>query len=124
VKGRPFHYPDRPDFLPCYFGGTVSKGALARALGRFYKAGKQKRRLKSHGAGRAFYVLVRRSQGAKASSRKPKSLRTQDDWLKRVSDCELDFPNRWDIPTRIFANKKSHWSGLRLMNSNPRALYE
>ena len=32
------------------------------------------------------------------------SVRTQDDRLKRVSGCELEFPNRWGIPTRIFAN--------------------
>jgi tRNA-splicing ligase RtcB (3'-phosphate/5'-hydroxy nucleic acid ligase) len=34
------------------------------------------------------------------------SIRTQDDRLKRVSDCELEFPNRWGIPTRIFANEE------------------
>lgn len=34
------------------------------------------------------------------------SIHTQDDRLKRVSDCELEFPNRWGIPTRIFANEE------------------
>ena len=34
------------------------------------------------------------------------SLRNQDDRLKRVSGCELEFPNRWGIPTRIFANEE------------------
>ena len=32
--------------------------------------------------------------------------RTQDNRLKRVSACELEFPNRWNIPTRIFANEE------------------
>lgn len=57
------NYPDRPEFFPSYFGGTVSKGALARALRRLYRQGKLKRRLKPHGAGRAYYVLVRRTRG-------------------------------------------------------------
>jgi len=34
------------------------------------------------------------------------SLRTQDDRLKRISGWELEFPNRWNIPTRIFANEE------------------
>jgi len=34
------------------------------------------------------------------------SIRTQDDRLKRVSSCELGFPNRWGIPTRVFANEE------------------
>jgi len=34
------------------------------------------------------------------------SIRTQDDRLKRVSGCELEFPNRWGIPTRVFANEE------------------
>ena len=34
------------------------------------------------------------------------SLRNQDDRLKQVSGCELEFPNRWGIPTRIFANEE------------------
>ena len=59
------NFPDCPEFLPSHCGGTVSKGALARALRRLHKDGKLKRKLKPHGAGRAFYVLVRRSQGAK-----------------------------------------------------------
>jgi tRNA-splicing ligase RtcB len=34
------------------------------------------------------------------------SVRTQDDRLRRISGCELEFPNRWNIPTRIFANEE------------------
>lgn len=57
-------YPDSPWFLPSHCGGPVGKGALAHALRRLLKAGKLKRKLTSHGM-RAFYVLVRRSQGIK-----------------------------------------------------------
>jgi hypothetical protein len=32
------------------------------------------------------------------------TIRTQEDRLKRVSEWELEFPNRWGIPTRVFAN--------------------
>lgn len=59
------NYPDRPEFFPSHYGGTVSKGALSHALRRLHKKGPLKRKLTSHGAGRAFYVLVRRSQGTK-----------------------------------------------------------
>jgi integrase len=55
------NYPDSPEFFPSHCGGTVSKGALARALRRIRK--NLKRKLTSHGM-RAFYVLIRRSQGA------------------------------------------------------------
>src|SRR5688572_4655008 len=27
----------------------------------------------------------------------------QDDRLQRINDTELTFPNRWNIPTRVFA---------------------
>jgi len=37
---------------------------------------------------------------------KPTSVRMQDDRLNRVSGCELEFPNRWGIPARVFANKE------------------
>ncbi len=57
------NYPDASEFFPSHCGGSVSKGALVRALGRLFKSGKIKRKLTSHGAGRAFYVLVRRSHG-------------------------------------------------------------
>lgn len=36
---------------------------------------------------------------------KPTS-RIQDDRLNRISGCELEFPNRWGIPARVFANKE------------------
>lgn len=32
------------------------------------------------------------------------NIRTQDDRLNRISDWELEFPNRWGIPTRVFAS--------------------
>ena len=32
--------------------------------------------------------------------------RIQDDRLNRISGCELEFPNRWGIPARVFANKE------------------
>jgi len=50
-------------FLPSHCGGSVGKGALVHALRRLHRTGKLKRKLTSHGM-RAFYVLVRRSQGA------------------------------------------------------------
>ena len=53
-------YPDRPEFFPSHCGGVVDKGALAHVLRRISKHGKT---IKSHRM-RAFYVLVRRSQGA------------------------------------------------------------
>lgn len=54
-------YPDSKKFFPSHCGGTVEKCALAHALRN--KAPRFARKLKSHGM-RAFYVLVRRSQGA------------------------------------------------------------
>jgi hypothetical protein len=57
------NYPVRPEFFPSHCGGTVSKGALAKALRRLLKKGVLKRKLIPHGTGRAFYVLVRRSHG-------------------------------------------------------------
>jgi hypothetical protein len=30
----------------------------------------------------------------------------QDDRLNRVNGSELEFPNRWRIPARVFANKE------------------
>jgi hypothetical protein len=58
------YFPGSPWFFPSHCGGPVGKGALAHALRRLHKTGKLKRKLTSHGAGRGFYVLVRRSQGA------------------------------------------------------------
>jgi hypothetical protein len=55
------NYPDSLEFFPSHCGGSVDKGALAHALRRIRP--KIKRKLTSHGM-RAFYVLVRRSQGA------------------------------------------------------------
>jgi len=57
------YFPDSPLFLPSHCGGSVGKGALVHALRRLHRTGKLKRKLTSHGM-RAFYVLVRRSQGA------------------------------------------------------------
>jgi hypothetical protein len=54
-------YPDAKEFFPSHCGGTVEKRALAHALRN--KAPRFARKLRSHGM-RAFYVLVRRSQGA------------------------------------------------------------
>src|ERR1051325_3756921 len=34
------------------------------------------------------------------------SIRTQDDRLKRINGYELEFPNPWGIPTRVFANQE------------------
>ena len=50
-------------FFPSYCGGRVGLRALAHALLRLFKKGKLKLKLTSHGM-RAFYVLIRRSQGA------------------------------------------------------------
>ena len=58
------NFPDSPWFFPSHCAGRVGKGALAHALRRLHKKGNLKRKLTSHGAGRGFYVLVRRSQGA------------------------------------------------------------
>ena len=55
------NYPDSPHFFPSHCGGVVDKGALSHALRRI--APTLKKKLTSHGM-RAFYVLVRRSQGA------------------------------------------------------------
>ncbi|HEV2380842.1 MAG TPA: site-specific integrase [Terriglobia bacterium] len=55
------NYTDRKEFFPSHCGGTVDKGSLAHALRRIRK--QLKRKLTSHGM-RAFYVLIRRSQGA------------------------------------------------------------
>jgi hypothetical protein len=55
------NYSDSPHFFPSHCGGVVDKGALAHALRRITP--KLKKKLTSHGM-RAFYVLVRRSQGA------------------------------------------------------------
>ncbi len=55
------NYPNSKEFFPSHCGGTVTKGALAKRLRSIRK--KLKRTLKSHGM-RAFYVLIRRSQGA------------------------------------------------------------
>lgn len=45
-------------------GKTVSAGALTKSLDRLFQKGKLPRKYTSHGAGRAFYVYARRSQGA------------------------------------------------------------
>jgi integrase len=56
------HYPKSPWFFPSHFGGDcVNKSALAHALRRLHRNGGKK--FTSH-AMRAFYVTVRRSQGA------------------------------------------------------------
>ena len=56
------HFPQSQWFFPSHFGGEcVDKGALAHALRRLQRKGMRK--LTSHGM-RAFYVTVRRSQGA------------------------------------------------------------
>lgn len=55
------NYPNAKEFFPSHCGGTVTKGALAKRLRSIRK--KLKRVIKSHGM-RAFYVLIRRSQGA------------------------------------------------------------
>ena len=60
-KWKKAFYPDSPFYFPSYWGGCVDEGALSHALRRLAKKGHKK--LKSHGA-RAFYVTVRRSQGA------------------------------------------------------------
>mgnify|MGYP001317676502 CR=1 FL=1 len=65
---RQWHQKRYPQ-SPCYFPGRnvgedqpVYKCALTRALDRLFKEKKLKRKFTSHGM-RAFYVLVRRSQG-------------------------------------------------------------
>lgn len=64
AEWKRLNYPESPHFFPSSRTGcAISKTALARALKRF--APRMKRRLRPHGAGRAFYVLTRRSQGAK-----------------------------------------------------------
>jgi hypothetical protein len=55
------NYPAATTDFPSHCGGRISKAALAKALRRLTK--KIERKLTSHGM-RAFYVLVRRSQGA------------------------------------------------------------
>ncbi len=60
-------YPKSPWYLPGRDKEAlkhVSKSALTKALDRLYDQGTLKRKYTSHGAGRAFYVYVRRSQGA------------------------------------------------------------
>jgi len=54
-------FPKSRSFFPSHCGGPVGKGALAHALRRVEE--KLPRRFRPHGL-RAFYVLVRRSQGA------------------------------------------------------------
>jgi integrase len=54
-------FPKSRSFFPSHCDGPVGKGALAHALRRVEK--KLPRRVRPHGL-RAFYVLVRRSQGA------------------------------------------------------------
>ena len=55
------NYPESKTFFPSHCGGeVVDEGALAHALRRICRGGKK---FTSHGM-RAFYVLVRRSQGA------------------------------------------------------------
>jgi hypothetical protein len=61
AKWKEENYPDSPHFFPSHCGGVVDNGALGHALLRI--APKLKKKLTSHGM-RAFYVLVRRSQGA------------------------------------------------------------
>jgi integrase len=57
-------YPETPWFFPGRGGAElVDKAALAHALKRFREKGLIKRRITPHGA-RAFFVTVRRSQGA------------------------------------------------------------
>lgn len=55
------NYPDATTAFPSHFGGCISKAALGKALRRLRK--KLTKKLTSHGM-RAFYVLIRRSQGA------------------------------------------------------------
>ncbi len=50
-------------WFPSHNGGPIGDTALAHALRRLWKGKELRRQLKSHGM-RAFYVLIRRSQGA------------------------------------------------------------
>ena len=54
-------YPDAKEFFPSHCGGLIEERALAHALRRLTP--RFARKLRSHGM-RAWYVLVRRSQGA------------------------------------------------------------
>jgi integrase len=57
-------HPNSPGFLPGRIENElVDKGALAHALRRLWERGLIKRKITPHGA-RAYYVTVRRSQGA------------------------------------------------------------
>jgi hypothetical protein len=55
------HYPKSKSYFPSHFGGGMHPDSLKRALLRIRPH--LKRPLKSHGAGRAFFVLVQRSWG-------------------------------------------------------------
>lgn len=55
------HFPKAKVYIPSHFGGSVHPDSLKRALLRIRP--RLKRALKSHGAGRAFFVLVQRSWG-------------------------------------------------------------
>ncbi|HOC54740.1 MAG TPA: site-specific integrase [Verrucomicrobiota bacterium] len=61
AEWRAATFPRSRCFFPSHCGGPVGQGALAHALRRVEK--KLPRRVRPHGL-RAFYVLVRRSQGA------------------------------------------------------------
>jgi hypothetical protein len=60
-------YPNSPWFLPgrknSGLDAAVDKSALTKALDRLYRTGVLKKKYTSHGAGRAFFVLVCRSRG-------------------------------------------------------------
>ena len=61
ARWKAANYPESKTFFPSHCGGeVVDEGALAHALRRICAGGKK---FTSHGM-RAFYVLVRRSQGA------------------------------------------------------------
>lgn len=53
--------PQAKKFLPSPYGGQISEDALSHALKRI--SPRLKKKLTPHGAGRAFYVLMRRSWG-------------------------------------------------------------
>jgi hypothetical protein len=55
------HFPKAKVYFPSHFGGGMHPDSLKRALLRIRPL--LKRPLKSHGAGRAFFVLVQRSWG-------------------------------------------------------------
>jgi hypothetical protein len=55
------HFPNTKVYFPSHFGGSIHPDSLKRALLRIRP--KLKRPLKSHGAGRAFFVLIQRSWG-------------------------------------------------------------